>query len=106
MATPMKRLTSTLPAVIMLGLLSGCGGPDEYKPEAGMSGEAIFAAACQACHGEAGQGKFGFLLKIAGDEHSVSEIADKVHEGGFIMPSFPNIGDKERQALAEYIRSQ
>jgi len=106
MANPMKKLIKTIPLIAALGLLSGCGGPDEYTPVAGMSGTDIFTVACQSCHGEAGQGKFGFLLKIAGDAHSVAEIADKVRDGGFVMPSFPNIGDKERQALAEYIRAQ
>jgi mono/diheme cytochrome c family protein len=102
----MRRLTSIFSMLAALGLLSGCGGPDEYTPEAGISAADIFAAACQSCHGEAGQGKFGFLLKIAGDSHTAAEIADKVRDGGFIMPSFPNIGDKERQALAEYVRAQ
>ena len=106
MANIMKKLIKTISMVAALGLLSGCGGPDEYTPDSGMSGADAFAAACQSCHGEAGQGKFGFLLKIAGDAHSVAEIADKVRDGGFIMPSFPNIADKERQALAEYIRAQ
>jgi mono/diheme cytochrome c family protein len=100
-----KKLSLSL-SLLAAGLLTGCGGPDEYTPAEGLGGADIYAAACQNCHGEGGKGKFGFLLKIAGTDHEAEEIANKVRDGGFIMPSFPNIGDKERQALAEYIRAQ
>ncbi|EGW55612.1 c-type cytochrome [Candidatus Endoriftia persephone] len=91
---------------VMAGALAGCGGANDYKPVAGSAPEQIFAEACASCHGEKGSGKFGFLLKIAGSDHEVAEIAGKIAEGGMVMPSFPEIGEAERAALATYIKAQ
>lgn len=89
----------------VLGMLSGCGGPDEYKPAEGMVAKDIYIAACQSCHGENGSGKLGFLLKIAGRDYTAEEVAHKIGEGGFIMPSFPNIAEAERKAVGEYVEA-
>lgn len=101
----MKKTTSLLSIPAMVLMLSGCVGPNEFTPAPGMSAEDIFASACQGCHGEKGAGKFGFLLKIAGDADAAEELDEKVSHGGIIMPSFPNIGDADRAALAEWIKS-
>jgi mono/diheme cytochrome c family protein len=86
--------------------LTACGDKD-YTPAAGVSAETIFAEACSSCHGEAGVGKFGLLLKLAGSDHPhpVAEVATKVTKGGHIMPAFPNIDQKNAEALGEYINT-
>ncbi|MCF6281095.1 MAG: cytochrome c [Candidatus Polarisedimenticolaceae bacterium] len=86
--------------------LSACGQND-YTPATGVGAGTIFAEACASCHGAAGTGKFGFLLKLAGSEqpHLESEVAAKVINGGHIMPAFPNIDQKNAEALGRYINS-
>ena len=85
-------------------VLSGCGGPNEYKPAEGMSAADIFADACQACHGENGGGKFGFLLKLAGTDTPIEEITTLLKDGGHIMPSFPNMSEEQHLAMAAYVK--
>ena len=92
-----------IPALALI--LSGCGGPNAFTPSEGMSSLEIFDAACQSCHGEKGTGKFGLILKLAGSDDPVEEINDKIKNGGHLMPSFPNIGDADRTALAGYVKS-
>lgn len=86
--------------------LAACGGPREYTPATGSAAADMFAEACQSCHGESGQGKFGFLLKIAGTDASDADILAHIQDGGLIMPAFPNIGEQERQALVAYLKGQ
>ena len=96
--------------VMLLGatalVLTGCGGANDFAPSAGMNGAEIYHEACASCHGDRGQGKFLGLLKVAGSDHPLSEAADKIRDGGPVMPSFPNIGDADRMAVAEYLKAQ
>ncbi len=87
--------------------LSACADRD-YTPVAGASAETIFAEACASCHGDAGAGKFGFLFKLTDSEypHPDSAIAAKIIQGGNSMPAFPNIGQKNAEALGAYINAQ
>lgn len=101
----MTKTTRLIAVSILATTLSGCGGPSDFKPTEGMSAADIFNGACQACHGENGGGKFGFLLKVAGTDTSMEEIASLLKDGGHIMPSFPNMSDEERLALATYIKA-
>jgi mono/diheme cytochrome c family protein len=100
----MPKLVSLLVPVTLL--LAACGGPSEFKAEANASAEAMFAAACVKCHGERGQGKWGFLLKIAGSAKGKDELAAVLHSGGKLMPSFPNLSQDQRLALVDYLKSQ
>jgi hypothetical protein len=100
----MTKTTNLLAIPTLAIMLTGCGGPNEFTPSPGMSPADIFSSACQECHGEKGSGKFGFLLKIAGSDE-VEEMNDKIKNGGHIMPSFPNIGDADRAALVDYVKS-
>ncbi len=86
--------------------LTACGDND-YTPAANVGAKTIFTEACASCHGDAGVGKFGILLKLAGSEqpYPVSEVVTKVIKGGHIMPAFPNIDQKDAEALAGYINS-
>lgn len=101
----MTKTTRLFAISILAATLSGCGGPSDFKPSDGMPAADIYTNACQACHGESGGGKFGFLLKIAGSEDSLDEIAALLKEGGHIMPSFPNMSDEERLTMAAYIKA-
>jgi mono/diheme cytochrome c family protein len=97
--------TTYIAGICLLGsLLTGCSARD-FKPVSGMDGKDIFANACSGCHGENGGGKFGFLLKLAGTDNSVDEIADKIRNGGHIMPAFPNIDAQNATQVADYIKS-
>ncbi|MES9860981.1 MAG: cytochrome c [Candidatus Thiodiazotropha sp. LLP2] len=86
--------------------LSGCSDSNNFKPVTGMDGMDIYANACSSCHGSNGQGKFGFLLKLAGTDDSTEEISEKIIKGGHIMPSFPNISQQEAEKVAAYLKAQ
>ncbi|MCU7843781.1 MAG: cytochrome c [Candidatus Thiodiazotropha sp. (ex Monitilora ramsayi)] len=102
----MKKTTLlTIMALATLGL-SGCGGNDEFKPTDGMPVNDLFAQACASCHGENGSGKFGFLLKIAGSEDAIEDMAQKIRDGGHIMPAFVNISQSEAISIATYVKGQ
>lgn len=101
----MTKTTRLIGACMIGAGLSGCGGSSDYKPSAGMPAEQLFAEACASCHGEKGEGKFGFLLSVAGCDETAEEIVTKIHTGGYVMPAFPNIGESEALAVAEFIKS-
>ena len=101
----MKKTTQMTAIPMLATVLAGCGGPNEYRPAEGMSAADIFSNACSACHGEKGNGKLGFLLRIAGTESSAEEIVDIIGSGGYIMPSFPNVSDAQRKLIAAYVKA-
>ncbi|MEN8167484.1 MAG: cytochrome c [Pseudomonadota bacterium] len=101
----MTKMPQIATITALTALLSGCGGPSDFSPAEGMSAANIYASACQSCHGENGAGKFGFLFKIAGSESSPEEMATALKEGGSIMPSFPNLSDKQRTMMAAYVKA-
>jgi mono/diheme cytochrome c family protein len=86
--------------------LTGCSGSNDFKPAAGMGGMDIFANACASCHGDNGQGKFGFLLKLAGTEATTAAISEKIIKGGHFMPAFPNISQQDAENVATYLKTQ
>ncbi|HBC55775.1 MAG TPA: cytochrome C [Gammaproteobacteria bacterium] len=89
--------------MVSLFVLTGCGQSD-YRPESTASGEQMFAQACSGCHGEGGQGRFGFLLTIAGTEHPADKVATKILEGGLIMPEFVQLTEEQRLEIANYLK--
>ncbi len=97
----MKKSWMMVPAVL---LLSGCGGTNSYTPTAGTTSAQIYAENCANCHGAQGEGKFGFLLKLAETEHSAETLGAKVRAGGPMMPAFENISETDAVALGAYIR--
>ena len=97
----MNSLTGAVAASALL--LTGCD-PNDYTPETGASAADIFASACASCHGDDGEGKLIGLLKIKGTELSQNEIAAKIAAGSDLMPAFPNIGNAEQAALAQYLK--
>ncbi|WP_085446197.1 c-type cytochrome [Magnetofaba australis] len=100
----MSRLTWVAAAGSAMFLLTACGGANDFTPTQSATAQEIFAQTCAGCHGDKGQGKMGFLLKIAGDDDDAEAIALKIAKGGAIMPSFPNIPEKQRVAVAEYVK--
>jgi mono/diheme cytochrome c family protein len=99
--------TTYLSAISLLALsLSGCSDSNDFTPAEGMDGLDIFANACASCHGEKGQGKFGFLLKLAGTDGSSEEISKKIIHGGKLMPAFPNINQQQAKEVATYLKAQ
>ncbi|MEJ2621046.1 MAG: cytochrome c [Candidatus Thiodiazotropha sp.] len=102
----MKKTTNLLSITLLALTLSGCSGSNDFKPAAGMDGLDIYANACTSCHGDGGQGKFGFLLKLAGTDESPKEITEKIINGGKLMPAFPNINQQQAEQVADYLKKQ
>jgi len=101
----MDKTTSIMGACLLAASLSGCSSKD-FTPSEGMGASEISAQACTACHGEGGNGKFGFLLKIAGSQTPLQEMADKIRNGGYVMPAFPNISEADALAIAGFLKGQ
>lgn len=85
-------------------VLAGCGGQESYAPKAGTDAATMFEQGCAHCHGEAGAGKFGFLLGLEGTEMAQAEIEALIAGGKGIMPSFPELSAEQRRQLAAYTR--
>jgi mono/diheme cytochrome c family protein len=81
--------------------LGGCSRSDEYAPAANVNGKAMFEAACASCH-EATDGKY-FELKA--ESATPAAIADKITNGGLVMPGFPNIKGEQLEELSKYVIS-
>lgn len=102
----MKKTTySAATGLLLLLALSGCSDSNDFQPAAGMDAVDIFANACSSCHGENGQGKFGFLLKLAGTDAPAEEISEKILKGGHLMPAFPNINQQQAEVVAAYLKA-
>jgi len=102
----MYKTTRLLGAGLLAAALTGCSGSRDFTPTEGMAPDQVFAQACASCHGEAGEGKFGFLLAVAGTETGVEEIVAKIRSGGHVMPAFPNIDENTATAIAAYLKSR
>jgi len=91
--------------LLSLTLLSTiCIGSD-YQPPVGASAEQIFNDACMACHGDNGTGKFGLFFDLTSSTLQVEEAKVIIHQGGLMMPAFPNINSNELDALLTYLVS-
>lgn len=99
----MYKTTRLISACLIATSLYGCSGGD-FKPTADMSAEQIFAEACAGCHGDNGEGKFGFLLSIAGSRTPDEEITEKILHGGHFMPAFRNLSASDANALAAFLK--
>ncbi len=88
-------------AILLSGaVLAGCAGKEEYAPEPGASGEAIFQAACAECHQPKEDGKYFELPK---EKATVQAIGETITKGGFFMPAFPNITGDALTAVSDYV---
>ncbi|RLA22261.1 MAG: cytochrome c [Gammaproteobacteria bacterium] len=77
----------------------------DYTPAAGIPAAQIFSEACASCHGDAGSGKFGFLLKLTETTLSKEQIINRIWAGGTLMPEYPNIKSDQLAKLADYIKA-
>lgn len=102
----MNKTVKLISASPLLLALTGCFGPSDYDPSLTATPDQIYTEACQSCHGEKGEGKFGFLLKITDSDHSIAEIADKIEQGGIVMPGFPKMEAPQRLLVATYLKAQ
>jgi mono/diheme cytochrome c family protein len=84
--------------------LAGCGGQEAYAPESGTPATTMFQQGCAHCHGDAGSGKFGFLLGLQDSDMALAEIEALIANGKGIMPAFPNLSSDQRRRLAAYTR--
>jgi mono/diheme cytochrome c family protein len=101
----MYKTTRLIVACLIATALSGCGNSD-YTPTTGAAADQLFAEACAGCHGDNGEGKFGFLLSIAGSEESSETIVAKIRNGGHLMPAFPQLSEEQASAIAGYLKSK
>ncbi len=90
--------------IVTLGLASSLTHASDYTPKPGLSGAELFSEACASCHGDAGAGKFGILLKLAGTDLDANAIKATISSGGTLMPKYPNIQADDLNNLAAYIK--
>lgn len=91
--------------VLMLALTSSFSFASNYTPAEGVSAAQIFSETCAACHGDAGTGKFGFMLKLTETTLSKEQIINKIWAGSTLMPEYPNIKADQLAELADYIKA-
>ena len=82
------------------------GGLTADKPARSL-GEGIYQNECSVCHGENRTGSppaFPSLVDI--DKRLTSQkIIDRIHQGGGRMPAFPDLNDKQMDALIQYLKN-
>ena len=97
----MKRMMIGLPLTLLLAV--GCSKSNDYSPASGATGEDIFKTTCVECHQPKEGGHYFELNK---EMANTTAIANKVNQGSFMMPAFPNIKADALQGLSEYVLSQ
>lgn len=68
-------------------------------------GNALYVTNCSACHGvdrKGSPGQFPDLTRV-GARRTAAEIAAIIHSGNGKMPSFPQLTEEERKAIAGYL---
>ncbi len=90
-------MTQALFLFTALILVVGCSR--EYAPDSHATGEQIFQAACLECHKPASNGSI-YILKTK--NANAAYIADKVHGGSLLMPSFPNMKADDLTKVSTY----
>ena len=100
----MRNMTPIL-AIGIAAALIGCGGEKASPDPSVVAGEALF----QECHPRSGRGDY--LKRIPATlltRKSQSELMQWIKGSGEHreMPSFDNLTDEERAALADYLHSQ
>jgi len=78
-------------------LLAGCSR--EYAPDSQATGEQIFQAACLECHKPAANGS---IYTLKAKNANAGYIADKVHGGSLLMPSFPKMKADDLTKISTY----
>ncbi|WP_438951946.1 c-type cytochrome [Porticoccus sp.] len=100
----------TLCALMLTATLIGCGERQEVPEDPSVvMGEVLFQENCAACHPRTGRGDYlkripVTLLKRKTQQELMAWIRGKDQHRE--MPSFENLSDEKRQALANYLHSQ
>lgn len=90
-------MTQALFILTALILLAGCSR--EYAPDSHATGEQIFQAACVECHKPAANGS---IYTLKAKNANAAYIADKIHGGSLLMPSFPNMKAEDLAKISAY----
>jgi Cytochrome c, mono- and diheme variants len=106
------KIKSALVLAIAL-TLAGCGNkaPEEDSTDRAQiaQGEALFKENCTKCHAHAGRGDYldripaTLLTRRSAKELAIWIEGRDMHRE---MPSFTDLSDQEREALAAYLLSQ
>ncbi|MCG8667990.1 MAG: cytochrome c [Pseudomonadales bacterium] len=82
--------------------MGGCSKSDDYAPEAGADGKAMFETACIGCHAPISE---GIYFELTADKAKPAVIAEKITKGNIAMPGFPNIKGEQLESLSLYVIS-
>ncbi len=76
----------------------------DSKRTTGSEGEKLYQLHCALCHGtnREGQEVFPSLINV-GERVSVQEMHRQMKEGQGLMPAFPHLEEKEREAVIAYL---
>jgi mono/diheme cytochrome c family protein len=104
----MIQMKSILAIGIMAALI-GCGDKKAPPSPSVVAGEALFQENCSTCHPRSGRGDY--LKRIPATlltRKSQYELMEWIKGSNQHreMPSFDNLTDEERAALADYLHSQ
>jgi len=86
-----------LSIIVVVIFLDGCSR--EYAPDSSASGEQIYQAACLECHKPAANGS---IYTLKAKNANAAYIAEKVHGGSLLMPSFPNLKSDDLTKISIY----
>lgn len=125
----MSRKRSRIGILAGTGVLAAAGVPNPVAAADVAAGEALYRAACEACHGEEGKGdgpaaadmylvprdfglgEFKFDTDADGTWGSDIDLANVIRNGAApyggspLMPPYPNLPDRDVANLIAFIRS-
>ena len=81
-------------------MLISCTKASQFKPSADATPESVFQNACSNCHNAYQHGQ---PLNLYEGQRTADDIANKIYSGGLMMPSFPNLSEKHRLELTQWI---
>lgn len=104
----MRPIHSIFAIAIVIALV-GCDKKQEPISASVVAGEALFQENCSTCHPRSGRGDYlkripATLLTRKTQQELMSWIKGSGEHRE--MPSFDNLTDEERAALADYLHSQ
>jgi ubiquinol-cytochrome c reductase cytochrome c subunit len=107
---PIRSPSPYKPAQIraLISYVGSLGGPPipEVHPEQGdlAEGQKLFTEHCAGCHQIVGEGGIlpGAVVPDLGDANAV-DVAEAVHVGPYVMPSFDHLDRSEVDDLARYV---
>jgi mono/diheme cytochrome c family protein len=92
-----------LKMILMLSSFALYACTNEYAPQRGDDGAAIFQAACAECHQPLAESMPDMIFELHKKNTNVNYIEFKIYSGGITMPKFPNIRGKKLKRLADYV---